>query len=163
MICLYWSKYWLAFPFLHCPHAILIHLLIHNFQVTVPSMASVFNEYALKSQFDTSIYLQVTTVENTFLLIGCLESMTRRHILYCMNFQHLHVKEKWIGLISNTENFCAPKLSIWFLMQYLQNLFLYGYGAIFNFLAIVGIAIFKGTSSKPGSSFTNFLAASNLC
>ncbi|KAI3858190.1 hypothetical protein MKW92_051517, partial [Papaver armeniacum] len=46
---------------------------------------SVFNEYALKSQFDTSIYL--------------------------------------------------------------QNLFLYGYGAIFNFLAIIGIAIFKG----PGS------------
>ncbi|MCL7043082.1 hypothetical protein MKW94_027402, partial [Papaver nudicaule] len=29
-----------------------------NRQVTVPSMASVFNEYALKSQFDTSIYLQ---------------------------------------------------------------------------------------------------------
>ncbi|XP_026431718.1 uncharacterized protein LOC113328935 isoform X3 [Papaver somniferum] len=26
--------------------------------VTVPSMASVFNEYALKSQFNTSIYLQ---------------------------------------------------------------------------------------------------------
>lgn len=53
--------------------------------VTVPSMASVFNEYALKSQYDTSIYL--------------------------------------------------------------QNLFLYGYGAIFNFLAILGIALFKG----PGS------------
>jgi drug/metabolite transporter (DMT)-like permease len=27
--------------------------------VTVPSMASVFNEYALKSQFDTSVHLQV--------------------------------------------------------------------------------------------------------
>ncbi|PIN11751.1 putative UDP-galactose transporter [Handroanthus impetiginosus] len=53
--------------------------------VTVPSMASVFNEYALKSQYDTSIYL--------------------------------------------------------------QNLFLYGYGAIFNFLGIVGTAIFKGPSS----------------
>lgn len=26
----------------------------------------------------------------------------------------------------------------------LQNLFLYGYGAIFNFLAILGIAVFKG-------------------
>ncbi|KAG6479853.1 hypothetical protein ZIOFF_063328 [Zingiber officinale] len=48
-------------------------------------MASVFNEYALKSQFDTSIYL--------------------------------------------------------------QNLFLYGYGAIFNFLGIIGTAIFKGPSS----------------
>nr|XP_010912808.1 CMP-sialic acid transporter 5 [Elaeis guineensis] len=53
--------------------------------VTVPSLASVYNEYALKSQFETSIYL--------------------------------------------------------------QNLFLYGYGAIFNFLAILGTAIFKG----PGS------------
>ncbi|PPR92553.1 hypothetical protein GOBAR_AA28125 [Gossypium barbadense] len=50
--------------------------------VTVPSLASVFNEYALKSQFESSIY---------------------------------H-----------------------------QNLFLYGYGAMFNFLAILGIAIFKG-------------------
>ncbi|ONK56848.1 uncharacterized protein A4U43_C10F13730 [Asparagus officinalis] len=53
--------------------------------VTVPSLASVYNEYALKSQFDTSIYL--------------------------------------------------------------QNLFLYGYGAIFNFLGIVGTAIVKGSSS----------------
>ncbi|EEF47348.1 CMP-sialic acid transporter 4 isoform X2 [Ricinus communis] len=52
---------------------------------TVPSLASVYNEYALKSQFDTSIYL--------------------------------------------------------------QNLFLYGYGAIFNFLAILVTAIFKGPSS----------------
>ncbi|CAN6483151.1 unnamed protein product [Victoria cruziana] len=53
--------------------------------VTVPSMASVFNEYALKSQFDTSIYL--------------------------------------------------------------QNLFLYGYGAIFNFLGILGMAVFKGPNN----------------
>ncbi|KAL9237583.1 hypothetical protein vseg_012113 [Gypsophila vaccaria] len=53
--------------------------------VTVPSMASVYNEYALKSQYDTSIYL--------------------------------------------------------------QNLFLYGYGAIFNFLFIVGTAVVKGPSS----------------
>lgn len=53
--------------------------------VTVPSLASVFNEYALKSQYDTSIYL--------------------------------------------------------------QNLFLYGYGAIFNLLAIVGIALVKGPNS----------------
>ncbi|KAI4345018.1 hypothetical protein L6164_012188 [Bauhinia variegata] len=53
--------------------------------VTVPSLASVYNEYALKSQYDTSIYL--------------------------------------------------------------QNLFLYGYGAIFNFLGIVGSAIFEGPSS----------------
>ncbi|XP_022767858.1 CMP-sialic acid transporter 3-like isoform X1 [Durio zibethinus] len=53
--------------------------------VTIPSLASVFNEYALKSQYETSIYL--------------------------------------------------------------QNLFLYGYGAIFNFLAILGTAVVKGPSS----------------
>ncbi|XP_076948161.1 CMP-sialic acid transporter 3-like [Bidens hawaiensis] len=53
--------------------------------VTVPSMASVFNEYALKSQYDTSIYM--------------------------------------------------------------QNLFLYGYGAIFNFLGIIGTVIIKGPES----------------
>ncbi|KAI3688369.1 hypothetical protein L1987_82081 [Smallanthus sonchifolius] len=53
--------------------------------VTVPSMASVFNEYALKSQYDTSIYM--------------------------------------------------------------QNLFLYGYGAIFNFLGILGTVIIKGPES----------------
>ncbi|KAJ9701386.1 hypothetical protein PVL29_006647 [Vitis rotundifolia] len=53
--------------------------------VTVPSLASVYNEYALKSQYDTSIYL--------------------------------------------------------------QNLFLYGYGAIFNFLGIVATAVVKGPSS----------------
>ncbi|KAH9734124.1 CMP-sialic acid transporter 3 [Citrus sinensis] len=58
--------------------------------VTVPSLASVFNEYALKSQYDTSIY---------------------------------H-----------------------------QNLFLYGYGAIFNFLGIVITAMFKDTILKKYSS-----------
>ncbi|XP_043725415.1 CMP-sialic acid transporter 2-like [Telopea speciosissima] len=71
--------------------------------VTVPSLASVYNEYALKSQFETSIYL--------------------------------------------------------------QNLFLYGYGAIFNFLAIVGTAIFKGTSSfdilEGHSKATMFLICNN--
>ncbi|XP_047328723.1 CMP-sialic acid transporter 2-like [Impatiens glandulifera] len=71
--------------------------------VTVPSFASVYNEYALKSQFDTSIYL--------------------------------------------------------------QNLFLYGYGAIFNFLAILGIALFKGPESldilKGHSRATMFLIFNN--
>jgi len=52
------------------------------FFVTVPALASVYNEKALKSQFDTSIYL--------------------------------------------------------------QNLFLYGYGAIFNFLGLVITAIIQG-------------------
>ncbi|XP_008804177.1 CMP-sialic acid transporter 4-like [Phoenix dactylifera] len=71
--------------------------------VTVPSLASVFNEYALKSQFETSIYL--------------------------------------------------------------QNLFLYGYGAIFNFLFILGTAIFKGPSSfdifQGHSKATMFLICNN--
>ncbi|XP_050373137.1 CMP-sialic acid transporter 2 [Argentina anserina] len=71
--------------------------------VTVPSLASVYNEYALKSQYDTSIYL--------------------------------------------------------------QNLFLYGYGAIFNFLGIVVMAIVKGPSSfdilHGHSKATMFLIANN--
>ncbi|XP_044498228.1 CMP-sialic acid transporter 2-like [Mangifera indica] len=52
--------------------------------VTVPSLGSVYNEYALKSQFETSIYL--------------------------------------------------------------QNLFLYGYGAVFNFIGFVVTVIYEGTS-----------------
>nr|XP_016433232.1 PREDICTED: CMP-sialic acid transporter 3-like isoform X3 [Nicotiana tabacum] len=71
--------------------------------VTVPSLASVYNEYALKSQFETSIYL--------------------------------------------------------------QNLFLYGYGAIFNFLGILGTAIFKGPDTldilRGHSRATMFLICNN--
>ncbi|KAF8098123.1 hypothetical protein N665_0273s0024 [Sinapis alba] len=71
--------------------------------VTVPSMASVFNEYALKSQYDTSIYL--------------------------------------------------------------QNLFLYGYGAIFNFLGILATVIYKGPGSfdilQGHSRATVFLIMNN--
>ncbi|KAG8369536.1 hypothetical protein BUALT_Bualt14G0023700 [Buddleja alternifolia] len=74
----------------------------HPMQVTVPSMASVFNEYAMKSQYDTSIYL--------------------------------------------------------------QNLFLYGYGAICNFLGILASAIFKGPRSfdiLEGHSKTSMLLICN--
>ncbi|KAL9844003.1 putative nucleotide-sugar transporter [Arabidopsis thaliana] len=71
--------------------------------VTVPSLASVYNEYALKSQYDTSIYL--------------------------------------------------------------QNLFLYGYGAIFNFLGILGTVIYKGPGSfdilQGHSRATMFLILNN--
>uniref|UniRef100_A0A9I9D1J0 CMP-sialic acid transporter 3 n=1 Tax=Cucumis melo TaxID=3656 RepID=A0A9I9D1J0_CUCME len=71
--------------------------------VTVPSLASVYNEYALKSQYDTSIYL--------------------------------------------------------------QNLFLYGYGAIFNFMGILGTVIMKGPSSfdilQGHSKATMLLIANN--
>jgi hypothetical protein len=66
-------------------------------------MASVYNEYALKSQYDTSIYL--------------------------------------------------------------QNLFLYGYGAIFNFLGILGTALFQGPESfnilRGHSRATMFLICNN--
>lgn len=71
--------------------------------VTIPSLASVYNEYALKSQYETSIYL--------------------------------------------------------------QNLFLYGYGAIFNFLGILGTVIVKGPSSfdilQGHSKATMLLIANN--
>ncbi|PHU00053.1 CMP-sialic acid transporter 2 [Capsicum chinense] len=71
--------------------------------VTVPSLASVYNEYALKSQFETSIY---------------------------------H-----------------------------QNLFLYGYGAIFNFLGLLGTVIYKGPDNfdilRGHSRATMFLIFNN--
>ncbi|THG14483.1 hypothetical protein TEA_007797 [Camellia sinensis var. sinensis] len=76
--------------------------------VTVPSLASVYNEYALKSEYDRSIYL--------------------------------------------------------------QNLFSYGYGAIFNFLGILVTAMVKGTmvpGIKTGrwkrATSGNVLAASEAC
>ncbi|AQK98944.1 CMP-sialic acid transporter 3 [Zea mays] len=73
------------------------------FFVTVPALASVYNEKALKSQFDTSIYL--------------------------------------------------------------QNLFLYGYGAIFNFIGLVVTAIIQGPSSfnilEGHSKATMFLICNN--
>ncbi|XVE62117.1 hypothetical protein DITRI_Ditri06bG0093200 [Diplodiscus trichospermus] len=85
---------------LHVTMGAYIYTLIF---VTVPSLASVYNEYALKSQYETSIYL--------------------------------------------------------------QNLFLYGYGAIFNFLAILGTAVVKGPSSfdilQGHSKATMFLICNN--
>ncbi|GJM92298.1 hypothetical protein PR202_ga08758 [Eleusine coracana subsp. coracana] len=73
------------------------------FFVTVPALASVYNEKALKSQFDTSIYL--------------------------------------------------------------QNLFLYGYGAIFNFLGLMITAVIQGPSSfnilEGHSKATMFLICNN--
>ncbi|CDY57491.1 BnaC08g48850D [Brassica napus] len=84
--------------------------------VTVPSMASVFNEYALKSQYDTSIYLQLW---QKFLILGYIA----------------------------------------------QNLFLYGYGAIFNFLGILATVIYKGPESfdilQGHSRATVFLIMNN--
>jgi UDP-galactose transporter len=71
--------------------------------VTVPSLASVYNEYALKSQFDTSVHL--------------------------------------------------------------QNLFLYAYGAMFNFVAIMGTTIYQGGAGfnifEGHSKATMFLIFNN--
>ncbi|KAJ7560637.1 hypothetical protein O6H91_04G138000 [Diphasiastrum complanatum] len=71
--------------------------------VTVPSLASVFNEYALKSQFETSVHL--------------------------------------------------------------QNLFLYGYGALFNLLAIIIKTVFEGGAEfnlfEGHSRATAFLIVNN--
>ncbi|KAL9388979.1 hypothetical protein Peur_017584 [Populus x canadensis] len=83
--------------------------------VTVPSFASVYNEYALKSQFETSIYLQVV-------------SSAIEYDAYCF-FQ----------VVSSATEYDA--------YCFFQNLFLYGYGAIFNFLAILVTALFIGPSS----------------
>lgn len=47
-------------------------------QVTVPSLASVYNEYALKSQYDTSIYLQV-------ILPLCCVKLNLEDKLRCLN------------------------------------------------------------------------------
>ncbi|XP_018634568.1 CMP-sialic acid transporter 5-like isoform X3 [Nicotiana tomentosiformis] len=95
--------------------------------VTVPSLASVYNEYALKSQFETSIYLQVWL---------CL-----------------------IGVYDFVNDPCKQ------LNCSLQNLFLYGYGAIFNFLGILGTAIFKGPDTldilRGHSRATMFLICNN--
>ncbi|KAG2309543.1 hypothetical protein Bca52824_029291 [Brassica carinata] len=91
--------------------------------VTVPSFASVYNEYALKSQYDTSIYLQ----KPSFDLASRLGSPRRRY------FKH--------------------------------SLFLYGYGAIFNFLGILATVIYKGPGSfdilQGHSRATMFLILNN--
>ncbi|KAG6760036.1 hypothetical protein POTOM_036535 [Populus tomentosa] len=101
--------------------------------VTVPSFASVYNEYALKSQFETSIYLQVV-------------SSAIEYDAYCF-FQYTMVSS-WIAPFSGKpENYFIHFLTRKFVLHGFQNLFLYGYGAIFNFLAILVTALFKGPSS----------------
>ncbi|KAG6758157.1 hypothetical protein POTOM_038493 [Populus tomentosa] len=101
--------------------------------VTVPSFASVYNEYALKSQFETSIYLQVV-------------SSAIEYDAYCF-FQYTMVSS-WIAPFSGKpENYFIHFLTRKFVLHGFQNLFLYGYGAIFNFLAILVTALFKGPIS----------------
>lgn len=53
-------------------------------QITVPSMASVFNEYALKSQYDTSIYLQVIYFDQVQFYFMQSQGNDLR-ILFCYN------------------------------------------------------------------------------
>nr|AAC64313.1 unknown protein [Arabidopsis thaliana] len=123
-------------------------------QVTVPSLASVYNEYALKSQYDTSIYLQLAVLTlwfDTFLLARIVELAL------------------FFGLVISLSNVvdhdpllgseCKALISL------VQNLFLYGYGAIFNFLGILGTVIYKGPGSfdilQGHSRATMFLILNN--
>lgn len=168
-------------------------------QVTVPSLASVYNEYALKSQYDTSIYLQV-------ILPLCCVKLNLEDKLRCLNryvfcftcflfrkvriaVHHICSREStlsWIisvclelGIIdvgywvtiplSHSFSFCDVEvisievyinisplnvhyfclitetrlLNGGFSIEF-QNLFLYGYGAIFNFMGILGTVVMKG-------------------
>ncbi|TQE11706.1 hypothetical protein C1H46_002742 [Malus baccata] len=173
--------------------------------VTVPSLASVYNEYALKSQYDTSIYLQdveewfskgstwlfasvlvisVTTypiwpnLASTWILI------TRVVILFLVELSVCLVHEVemlpeflWIfGCIRKIRQFAAIFLYSTDVEAYYipttyprdvgnKNLFLYGYGAIFNFLGILVMAIIKGPGSfdilHGHSRATMFLIANN--
>ncbi|KAK4855648.1 hypothetical protein QYF36_009352 [Acer negundo] len=116
--------------------------------VTVPSLASVYNEYALKSQYDTSIYLQVAS--------GFLLTCPRTVPGFLYLFLGIDQGSTFFSrLLHQVVIFCslAPGvLLVGFLMSialmmYHQNLFLYGYGAIFNFLGILGTAIYKGPAS----------------
>ncbi|KAL0775538.1 hypothetical protein Bca101_040690 [Brassica carinata] len=96
--------------------------------VTVPSFASVYNEYALKSQYDTSIYLQLAVLTSPLLAMWSLILVFTAHALA-------------------------------------DNLFLYGYGAIFNFLGILATVIYKGPGSfdilQGHSRATMFLILNN--
>ena len=56
---------------------------IHN-QVTVPALASVYNEKALKSQFDTSIYLQVCICFDGSLLWHSILSYLASAFMICV-------------------------------------------------------------------------------
>ncbi|KAF8393930.1 hypothetical protein HHK36_020132 [Tetracentron sinense] len=90
-----------------------------NVQVTVPSLASVFNEYALSRQ---------------------------------------------AFIFSNQLFFELPEYFV-YRDQAIKNLFLYGYGAIFNFLAILGTVVIKGPSCfdilQGHSKATMFLIFNN--
>ncbi|TXG72883.1 hypothetical protein EZV62_001462 [Acer yangbiense] len=111
--------------------------------VTVPSLASVYNEYALKSQYDTSIYLQVTLdQESTFfsrllhqVVIFCSLAPGVLLVGFLMTIALIMVLKG--GLRRTPRGGVPPR----------GNLFLYGYGAIFNFLGILGTAIYKGPAS----------------
>ncbi|CAK7325977.1 unnamed protein product [Dovyalis caffra] len=91
--------------------------------VSVPSFASVFNEYALKSQFETSIYLQFSITLSPHGLLPSSQANLRGNS----------------GVLCRASWLIPPPDA--------PNLFLYGYGAIFNFLAILVTAIFEGPDS----------------
>jgi hypothetical protein len=105
-------------------------------------MASVFNEYALKSQFDTSVHLQVFFL----CILSCPQAFWAalwiiRHafvLFFCPLCSSGYVRcQGWNFFVFQS----ILRMFAWII---LQNLFLYGYGALFNFLAILCTAIYQG-------------------
>ncbi len=112
----------------------------------MPSLASVFNEYALKSQFDTSVHLQVFF----FYILSCPQPFGVT-LVACWNilcFFFVFMLLTLYNLAYKVVRFHVLYL-FWSLRSFswiaLQNLFLYGYGALFNLLAILCTAIYQGT------------------
>ncbi len=114
-------------------------------QVTVPSLASVFNEYALKSQFDTSVHLQVfffyiLSVHFFWVtLVACWNILRFFFVFMLLTLYNLAYKVVKLHVLYL---FWSLRSFSWIA---LQNLFLYGYGALFNLLAILCTAIYQGT------------------
>nr|KAJ0195991.1 hypothetical protein LSAT_V11C700369940 [Lactuca sativa] len=101
--------------------------------VTVPSLASVFNEYALKSQYDTSIYLQVISILYYFL--GILGTIV---IKGPESFDILHGRSKatMLLIINNAGQYSSTVATIF---TGFASATLFGHTLTINFL--LGISI----------------------
>ncbi|XP_010930920.1 CMP-sialic acid transporter 5 isoform X3 [Elaeis guineensis] len=71
--------------------------------VTVPSLASVFNEYALKSQFETSIYLQDPLALTSFKVIQrlqCFSYAIMQHKAFCPHSSSNTILKKYSSTVA---------------------------------------------------------------
>ena len=102
------------------PHLVDISYNFMQNQVTVPALASVYNEKALKASL--------------------IPVFTFRYVSIWL------VVLPWHSILSYLANafMICVKLMIAIFISCFQNLFLYGYGAIFNFLGLVITAIIQG-------------------